>query len=101
MREELKLKNIRSNLIRQEETIIFALIERAQFKTNDIIYKKSGILIPEFNGNFLFYLLKEMENVYAKVRRYTAPDEHPFSDNLPEPYIQTTNYVWPIKKTDI
>jgi len=101
MREELKLENIRSNLIRQEETIIFALIERAQFGKNDIIYKSGGIEIPDFNGPFMMYLLHETEKSHATVRRYTAPDEHAFTKNLPEPFLTSTKYVWPIKKTNI
>ena len=36
--DELSLDSIRSTLIRQEETIIFAIIERAQFRCNDIVY---------------------------------------------------------------
>jgi chorismate mutase len=40
--EILSLESIRSTLIRQEETIIFALIERAQFRCNDIVYQKGG-----------------------------------------------------------
>lgn len=40
--EILSLESIRSTLIRQEETIIFALIERAQFRNNDIVYQKGG-----------------------------------------------------------
>jgi len=36
----LSLDSIRSTLIRQEETIIFALIERAQFRCNNIIYQR-------------------------------------------------------------
>lgn len=38
----LSLDSIRSTLIRQEETIIFALIERAQFRRNDIVYQSGG-----------------------------------------------------------
>lgn len=38
----LSLESIRSTLIRQEETIIFALIERAQFRRNDIVYQSGG-----------------------------------------------------------
>jgi len=38
----LSLESIRSTLIRQEETIIFALIERAQFRRNDIVYEPGG-----------------------------------------------------------
>ena len=41
----LSLESIRSSLIRQEETIIFALIERAQFLSNDVVYsRKDGLL---------------------------------------------------------
>ena len=42
-REILSLDYIRSTLIRQEETIIFALIERAQYRQNEIVYKVGGI----------------------------------------------------------
>ena len=42
-RDILSLDYIRSTLIRQEETIIFALIERAQFRRNDIVYKVGGV----------------------------------------------------------
>jgi chorismate mutase len=40
--EILSLESIRSTLIRQEETIIFALIERAQFRQNAVVYQKGG-----------------------------------------------------------
>ncbi|OHD21769.1 MAG: chorismate mutase [Spirochaetes bacterium GWC1_27_15] len=101
MREELKLENIRPVLIRLEETIIFSLIERALFPINKIIYKAGGIKIPNYNDSFMFYLLSETERVYARVRRYTAPDEHPFSLDLPEPHLTAMNYEWPIKRTNI
>lgn len=38
----LSLEYIRSTLIRQEETIIFALIERSQFRQNLIVYENGG-----------------------------------------------------------
>lgn len=38
----LSLDSIRDTLIRQEETIIFALIERSQFRNNEICYKRGG-----------------------------------------------------------
>lgn len=41
------LESIRSTLIRQEETIIFALIERAQYRRNNIIYTSTN------NANFM------------------------------------------------
>jgi len=42
-RDLLSLDYIRSTLIRQEETIIFALIERSQFRQNDVVYRVGGI----------------------------------------------------------
>lgn len=101
MRAELELNNIRSNLIRLEETIIFAFIERSQFAKNLIIYKEGGIEIQDFKGSFMMYLLHETEKNHARVRRYTAPDEHPFTDDLPQPYLTPMVYEWPIKRTNI
>ncbi|KAJ9458723.1 Chorismate mutase 3 [Diplonema papillatum] len=71
----LKLDSFRGQLIRQEETIIFALIERAQFKANLPVYgKESGV-----NGlSLLDYMMRESEIVHARVRRFTSPDEHAF-----------------------
>ena len=101
MKEELQLNNIRSNLIRQEETIIFSLIERAQFGKNLIIYKKKGVTINDEDCSFMHYLLKGTERLHALVRRYTAPDEHPFTKDLPEPILSPMEHEWPIKKTDV
>jgi len=42
-KDVLSLSSIRSTLIRQEETIIFALIERAQFRRNEVVYQKGGV----------------------------------------------------------
>ena len=42
-KDVLSLSSIRSTLIRQEETIIFALIERAQFRRNDVVYQVGGV----------------------------------------------------------
>jgi chorismate mutase len=101
MNEALNLDNIRSALIRLEESIIFSLIERAQFGKNLIIYRNNGIQIPDWNGSFMLYLLHKTEVIHAGVRRYTAPDEHPFTTGLPEPVLDPMAYNWPIKKTAI
>lgn len=42
----LTLENIRSSLIRQEDTIIFNLIERAQYAANDPVYVDGAIAVP-------------------------------------------------------
>ncbi len=93
MSEQLLLSNIRAVLARLEETIIFELIERAQFKRNDIIYKPGGFG-PATRGESLvgFHLL-EIEKVHARIRRYTSPDEHPFFAGLPEPILPPLHYA--------
>lgn len=72
--EVMSLDSVRSTLIRQEDSIIFALIERAQFRRNDAIYAR-GILqldpnVPEFDFlktlSFLEYLLLETERLHGK-----------------------------------
>ena len=91
----LSLDSIRHSLIRQEETIIFALIERAKYRTNDIVYRPGGFgslgvppgsTVPEDNNendnhtelSFLEYFLVGTEVLHCSVRRYTSPEEHAF-----------------------
>jgi len=98
--EILKLDNIRKTLIRLEETLIFGMIERAQFLSNDVIYKKGAIPIENYNKSFMEHLLEGTEKIHSQVGRYTAPDEHPFSSELSKPIIDR-EYEWPIKRNAI
>ncbi|KAG1523683.1 hypothetical protein G6F52_004822 [Rhizopus delemar] len=64
--ESYSLDKLRSTLIRLEDTIIFALIERAQFALNPCIYQKGAL---EFQGatgekSFLEYFFWETEKVH-------------------------------------
>jgi chorismate mutase len=91
----LSLESIRSTLIRQEETIIFALIERAQFRQNPIAYERGGFaglgtpvgvtpVETDEELSFLEYMLIGTEALHCRSRRYTSPEEHPFfPDRLP------------------
>ena len=83
----LELPAIRSALIRQEDTIIFALIERAQFKANAACYEAGRAPYTQLSGSaersFLDHMLLETERVHGRVRRYTAPDEFPFFPEAP------------------
>ncbi len=87
MHDQIHIDNVRHVLVRLEETIIFALIERAQFRHNPCVYT------PEFFGDVLGgeslcgFMLLECERSHAKVRRYASPDEHPFFENLPAPIL--------------
>jgi len=81
------LESIRSTLIRQEETIIFSLIERAQYRRNKTIYDplSPGLnLVGPNNEPFSFFqwMLLETERLHSKVRRYTSPEEHSFFPNF-------------------
>ena len=114
----LSLESIRSSLIRQEETIIFALIERAQFYSNDVIYSKApGVRLLGYNSpplpvgavwrdpaappsstaaaaqqppplSFLDYMLMGTEVLHSTVRRYTSPEEHAFFPNCLPPPLE-------------
>ncbi|KAJ1921395.1 chorismate mutase aro7 [Mycoemilia scoparia] len=89
----LKLEDLRETLIRLEDTIIFGLVERAQFKHNSEIYTPGVTPFEDgFQGSFLDWFLKEIEQVHAKVRRYQSPDEYPFTSNLPEPILPQLEY---------
>ena len=76
---EVTLDSFREQLIRQEETIIFALIERAQFPLNAPVYEKGGCETEELS--LLDFMLRETERTHAKVRRFTSPDEAAFFES--------------------
>lgn len=93
--DPLSLDRIRSILVRLEDTIIFSLIERSQFAHNPRCYVQGGISALKehgFKGSWLQWFLKETETFQAKARRFTSPDETPFSSDLPEPILPSLNY---------
>jgi hypothetical protein len=61
----LDLGNIRYTLIRLEDTIIFNLIERAQFPLNRSVYVAGAVPLPHFEGSFLDWLLTEVERTHG------------------------------------
>ena len=103
----LSLDSIRSTLVRQEETIIFAMIERAQFRKNDVIYNLKENHLRNVYGaplSFLEWMLIETEKLHSKVRRYTSPEEHAFFPNLlPPPILQVLDYpkILPVDKNAV
>ena len=83
---ELKLDIIASRLEGLEESIIHRLIDRAQWRVNDVAY------IPGLSGfsgdetRSLFELrLYHHEEMDAKFGRFRVPEERPFSADLPLP----------------
>jgi chorismate mutase len=87
MSKQLHIDHVRNVLIRLEETIIFALIERAQFLQNNAIYDPGRFGSVLEGESLVGFMLLETERSHAKVRRYTSPDEHSFFDNLPAPIL--------------
>ena len=98
------LDGVRDSLIRQEETIIFALIERAQYARNAEIYDRDAYatdvnkdrLHPKLQGrkvSFLEAMLFETEQVHARARRYLSPEEHAFfPEDIARPALQELDY---------
>ena len=83
------LDSVRASLIRQEETIIYSLIERTQFAVNGEVYDKRGATFAEGDiadalksnpagCSFLDMMLYETEQCHARARRYLSPEEYPF-----------------------
>ncbi|KAH9854641.1 chorismate mutase [Lenzites betulinus] len=91
--DPLSLDRIRAILVRLEDTIIFSLIERAQFAHNPRAYRSGAFQELKdigFDGSWLDWFLKETESFHSKARRYTSPEEYPFTDpaELPPPILQ-------------
>eukprot|EP01117_Protostelium_nocturnum_P012751 TRINITY_DN4716_c0_g1_i2.p1 TRINITY_DN4716_c0_g1~~TRINITY_DN4716_c0_g1_i2.p1 ORF type:complete len:488 (-),score=111.72 TRINITY_DN4716_c0_g1_i2:546-2009(-) len=101
----LNLSFLREQLIRQEETIIFNLIERAQWKQNKMAYQPGGVKFKNETSvrkSFLDFFFEETEKVHATVRRYTSPDENPFyPDSLPEPLLPLMSFSGPMHPNTI
>ncbi|XVF60601.1 hypothetical protein PTKIN_Ptkin08bG0061200 [Pterospermum kingtungense] len=91
--ENLTLEAVRHSLIRQEDSIIFSLLERAQYCYNAYTYDPDAFSMDGFHGSLVEYMLRETEKLHAKVGRYKSPDEHPFfQDELPDPLLPPLRY---------
>ncbi|KAM3760076.1 hypothetical protein ACB098_01G167100 [Castanea mollissima] len=91
--DNLTLEGIRNSLIRQEDSIIFSLLERAQYCYNADTYNPNAFSMDGFHGSLVEYMVKETEKLHAQVGRYKSPDEHPFfPDDLPDPLLPPLQY---------
>lgn len=64
----VSLENVRKSLIRQEDTIIFSLIERSKYPIPPSLYDDKCSLIPALSGSLLESIVKETEATQAKVK---------------------------------
>lgn len=83
----LDLANIRQALVRMEDTIVFALIERSQFYSSPSVYEHNKYKFKGFDGSFLDWALQQMEIAHSQIRRYEAPDQIPFFPEVMLPSI--------------
>ncbi|KAK7307076.1 hypothetical protein VNO77_39818 [Canavalia gladiata] len=91
--KSLTLDSIRHSLIRQEDSIIFSLLERAQYAYNVDTYEDDGFFMNEFNGSLVEYMVWQTEKLHAQVGRYESPDEHAFfPEYLPRPMLPPLQY---------
>lgn len=76
----LSLESVRDNLIRQEDTIIFALIERSKFPITSVLYddKSSSSFIHGVSGSLFQYIVKQSEETQAKVTKKYVMCSFPF-----------------------
>lgn len=95
------LPHIRAELMRLEDSIIFAFIERSQFAFNPSVYAKGSIEGIPKDESFLDYFMHEIEAVHSKVRRFTSPDEYPFTDNLPAPILPKLEFPSILRPNDV
>ncbi|KAI6670188.1 hypothetical protein NL676_005073 [Syzygium grande] len=90
---EMTLETVRDSLIREEDTIIFSLIERTKYPINVGAYDKSKTAISGCSNSLVEFMVKETEAAYAKCGRYENPEEHPFfPDGLPTSLVPAFNY---------
>lgn len=64
----------------------------SQFARNPAIYQSGAIPIPSYSldgrqASLLEYLLRESEQLFGRIRRYTSPDEHAFFPQALPPLI--------------
>lgn len=91
--DEMTLDAVRDALIRQEDTIIFSLIERAKFPINSPTYDESRLSIPGFCGSLVQFIVKETEASESKAGRFQNLEEHPFfPDDMPPSLVAPYDY---------
>lgn len=84
--QPLDLEYIASRLEGLEETVIFKLIGRAQFKQNDQAYRLGASGFPDEPNRCLLDLrMLHQERMDALFGRFCVPEERPFTSDLPEP----------------
>ncbi|KDP41260.1 hypothetical protein JCGZ_15667 [Jatropha curcas] len=97
--QSLCLENIRDSLTRQEDSIIFSLLLRAQYCYNADTYNPDAFAIEGFCGSMVEFIVGGTEKIHAQPGRYKSPHEHAyFPDHLPRsmlPHLQSQQILHP------
>jgi len=84
MNDNFDLAKIAAALEGLEETIIFKLIDRAQFRHNPTVYEKGRSGFTGTHNQSLFSLrIRFQEKMDAQFGRFCLPEERPFCTRLP------------------
>jgi len=84
--KQLELSKITEQLEAIEETIVFKLIDRAQYRVNAAIYEPGKNGFEGCGDKSLFELrLRFQEEMDAQFGRFCVPEERPFTPDLPGP----------------
>ena len=70
--ESYTLDSIRHFLVRQEDSIIFSLLERAQYCYNADTYDHHAFSKDGFHGSLVEFMIKETEKLHAQVFQFLA-----------------------------
>ena len=98
----LSLPHIRYQLIRLEDTVLFHIIERAQFPLNATIYQPGAIKLEGSNLSFSDWVLREQEKIQSRIRRFQSPDEFPFfPDAMQDLILPPLEYPKVLWKNDV
>lgn len=83
---EFRLDRVAAQLEGLEETIIYRLLDRAQFAHNSAAYESGHSGFAEWPAASLFDIRLHLhESMDSRFGRYLVPEERPFSGLLPEP----------------
>jgi chorismate mutase len=84
-----------------EETIIYHLIERAQYRHNGVVYEPGKSAFRGCEGSSLLDVrLLYHERMDAEFGRFCVPEERPFNPDLPAPRRQVNLPVYPLSLPD-
>jgi chorismate mutase len=96
--KQFDLSAIRDALARQEETIVFSVIERGQYTLNAQVYTRGELSLTPGDAqfphdSFFEHFLYQTEQLHSRLGRYRAQDlEHAFfaARSLPTPALSKT-----------